>query len=327
MAVRIKQYSECSKECWDVFVNQSYHGWIWHLSDFIEVKLYWENHSNLSFAVVDEGDEIVAIFPLFLIGAKKFRVLNTPTFDNIGGWVIDPQIKDKQPVLNALKEECQKIITKNNCSLININFATASLLHDKDPLFFSGIEGQSAYIGVLDLTKEISVLWSNIRKGHKSEINKGEKKGLSFRLATTQDLGLYYEMHEATCKRSDIQPHPKPYFEKIFRYFIPSGKSIVGLAYEGRNPIAVANYAVYKGVSTYWTGASFDTALKNGANHFLHWKLIQELKTNNVQKIDMGPLISPNATQKIQGIGKFKTGFGGEILPIYKYSQTERFVW
>lgn len=313
----IKHFDSLAKNEWDNFVDKNPASCLWHSYDFIIAKNTWRNHSNVSFCITNEQDNIIAIFPLFLIKAKSLKIFNTPVLENTGGWLIDEK-KSNVDISALLIAEFKNILKNHSCSIGYINFNSASLKQKIDPFFIQGIQGQRNYISVIDLTKPQTTIWENFRKGHQSEIKKAQKKGVDFKFAKPEDMEIYYKMHQEVCHRSLIKPHTKQYFEHIFYKLLPQKKACIGIAHLNNEPIAIINYGVYNHIATYWTGACFEIAYKTGANHFLHWCMIQELIKQKVAQLDMGEVFLKHASEKLEGIASFKLGFGGELFPCFK---------
>ncbi len=322
----IKNFDEITSHEWDSYIENHQNSWLWHTSDFIKAKNSWHGHSNQSFGIYDNSQNIVGIFPLYLIESKIFRIFNAPLLDNIGGWLTDDKTNNGC-YSQIIIDEFLKKLSKFSCLAGNINFSTASLNQDIDPLFVHGLAGNRAYSSVIDLTRPLEDIWKGFRKGHKSEIKKAENNNITFKLALPEDLECYYGMHKKVYAKSDLLPHNKKYFEQIFNILLPKNNAIVGIALLNGKPIAMANYGAYKGKAVYWTGACFDDAYKVGANHFLHWKMIQHLQDINISWLDMGEIFYQHFSSKIQGISNFKIGFGGKFFPIYKGSISSISKW
>lgn len=323
MTVFIRDFDSFKKEEWDKFVSSSINTWLWHTHDFILAKSAWSYHKNLSFAVCETGGNILGIFPCHLIKSKKWKIFYRTHLDNIGGWLTQNQ--DDQELEFILLKEFFRRMKNYACESAAINFSTASMYHSIDPLYVQGIAGRSSYLNVIDLTLPEEVLWKNVRKGHRSEIKKAEKNGISFHLATPSNLDDYYTMHKDVYAKSSIPPHEKAYFEKIFSNLLPQGAAIIGMAMLEGKPIAMANFGVHKEKAVYWTGASADIAYKTGANHYLQWSMITHLKTHaRVSLLDMGEVFLKHDSPKIQGIANFKMGFGGSLKPCYKALLTKK---
>lgn len=306
-------------EDWNSFVYNHPSSFLWHTYDLITAKSSWHNYSNESFAIIDDSNRIVGVLPLYRISSPPFRLRTS--LENIGGWLCN---REDQELIHILIQEYKKRLNNNICGTGIINFSTCSLSYDEDPLFLHGLPSSTARISVLNLTQDLSTLWSNIRKGHKADIKKAERQGLVFKKAEPEDLDTYYKMHENVCKKSSLKPHSKQYFEFIFKNAMPKKNAFVGLAYHKGKAIAAASYGIYKGRAVYWTGASFDIAYELGANHFLHWNLIQEMKNRRINFLDMGEIFFKHPSNKIQGIANFKRGFGGSLQPCFKSTITAK---
>jgi hypothetical protein len=276
-------------------------------------KNTWMNHSHESFAIFDSKATIVGIFPLHRIHYKRYRFLKQSNLDSLGGWLCSNEnIEGVEFIFQEYKRRLKSC--RNNL----INFATASLAYDEDPFFLHGISSYTARISVLELSVGMDAIWSNIRKGHKADIKKAQRHGVTFKKASLEDLDVYYDMHEQVCRKSSLVPHNKQYFEFIFKEAMPRNHAFVGIAYHEGNPVAAVNYGIYKDKAVYWTGASYEAAYKLGANHFLHWQMIQDLYSRGIIFLDMGEVFFQHSLSKIQGIVDFKRGFGGDLRPCFK---------
>lgn len=315
MSFSIANIQDIPKQDWDSFAYAHPSSFLWHTYDLIIGKNRWSNHSNESFAILDKDDQIVGIFPLYKIGFKQYRFFRRSYLDNIGGWICKD---DASIYVTVLLEEFRRRLNREKQRFANINFATASLFYKEDPFFLQGLPSHTARISVLDLSLGMDVIWSNIRKGHKSDIRKAQRYGVTFKKASSEDLDIYYKMHQYVCKKSSIAPHNKQYFEYIFNVAVPNDQAFIGIAYHEGCPIAAVNYGIYKDKAVYWTGASDEAAYKLGANHFLHWKMIQDLYSRGVTSLDMGEVFFKHSSPKIQGIVNFKQGFGGSLRPCFK---------
>ncbi|HCU06998.1 MAG TPA: GNAT family N-acetyltransferase [Holosporales bacterium] len=321
MNFSIVNIQDIKKQDWDSFAYNHPSSFLWHTYDFIMGKNTWINHSNESFAVLDKEDKIVGIFPLCKIEFKQYRFFQRSYLDNIGGWLCK---EDASVYTSILLEEYRRRLNSEKQKFANINFATASIFYKEDPFFSQGLPSHTARISVLDLSLGMDVIWSNIRKGHKSDIRKAQRSGITFKKASSEDLDIYYTMHQYICKKSSIVPHNKEYFEYIFNVAIPNNQAFIGIAYHEGRPIAAVNYGIYKDKAVYWTAASDEAAYKLGANHFLHWQMIQDLYSRGITCLDMGEVFFNHSSSKIQGIVNFKKGFGGNLFPCFKSKLKEK---
>lgn len=318
MNYHIVEFHDVSKSKWNYFVENSSSSFLWHTHDFINAKNTWNQHANVSFALLNENEDILGIFPIHVIGFRKYRIFRKSYLDNIGGWLVSDV--NSEELSKILMREFKRRLNHFSCTQGCINFSTTSLNYTEDSFYSIGYNNNIAHISVIDLSKDLDTIWSFFRKGHKSEIRKSERNRITYREAGSDDLDTYYEMHKYVCSRSSIKPHNKEYFSYIFKNLLPQKKALIGIAYLGDCPIASVNYGLHRDKAIYWTGASFPESYRLGASHFLHWNMIQELKKKKFLWLDMGEVFSSHASAKIQGIADFKLGFGGNIHPCFKYT-------
>ena len=172
---------------------------------------------------------------------------------------------------------------------------------------------------IIDLTQPEDILWRNIDRITRQNINTAQKKGVSIR-SGIEHLDAAYMLVVDTFKRSKL---PFMSYEAFKRY-------VLGLGENGKIMIAdyqgVAQSYVVFAFSNYCAYAVYAGNIANqhqGANKLLYWEAIRLFQKLGVQRYDfVGARIDPEKGSKQEAINSFKKRFGAELKQGYmwKYS-------
>lgn len=169
---------------------------------------------------------------------------------------------------------------------------------------------------IIDLTQPEEVLWRNIDRIMRQNINSARKEGVSIRNGVGE-LGKAYKLIVDTFKRSKI---PFMSYEAFKRY-------VLGLGENGKLLIAdykgVVQSCVVFGFSNYCAYAIYAGNIPNlhqGANKLLYWEAICLFKKLGVGFYDfVGARINPEKGSKQEGINLLKKRFGAKLIQGYMW--------
>jgi len=172
---------------------------------------------------------------------------------------------------------------------------------------------------IIDLRQPEDVLWKNIDRITRQNINMAQKKGVNIRNGIEHLDGAYILIRD-TFKRSKI---PFMNLESFKRFML-------GLGEYGQIMIAdcqgVAQSYVVFAFSDYCAYAVYAgniIAQIKGANKLLYWEAIRQFKRFGIQRYDfMGARINPEPGSKQEALSLFKKRFGATLKQGYmwKYS-------
>lgn len=320
---------EIGQEAWDAFVETSDEAWLWHRFDLQDAISTWPGKHDLSFAVRDHasGGRIVALIPIHLIETRRLYTFRWNTLDSLGGPACanDLGIKQKRKILEFSFSQMNAIARKYYA--VEINFALSPMAPAYcgercpriNPLLEMGCENILTQTWVVDIRQGREKLWMNMETRARNAIRKAEKEGLRVRPANgSDDLDIYYHLHCETYLRTGVPPHPKSYFEAIWRNFLSKDLSLIFFAEWKENVVAAENFGVYKKAAVYWTGAANSQGLTLQANSLLQWAAMQSMVENGIEWYETGEAFPHLREGKLKGLNNFKRSFGGEMFPYYR---------
>jgi hypothetical protein len=174
-----------------------------------------------------------------------------------------------------------------------------------DYLTAYGREHESHDGGVIVPLGHPEAMWRNLRKGHKSDVKKGERE-FTFTIhddpSEDDALRLYQELHEADAGR---KTRPQETFDLMRSWLGTHGLLLLAWwpipGSAGRNLCVGAAYFLTHGSGAYYASAARLPGQAGPIGHFLVWSAMRHLAELGYEYLDMGP--SPEA------IAHFKRGF------------------
>lgn len=126
----------------------------------------------------------------------------------------------------------------------------------------------------------------------------------------------FYHIYKTTAQRNKVHVDKESYFEQIRKNLGPEG-SATAVVYEGNKPIGClfTVYSHYAALCTH-AGSNGPSPLY-GANKYLHFEMMKLLKSKGVRYYDLVGVRLNNQDPNLEGIFKFKQGFGGELKQGY----------
>jgi hypothetical protein len=129
-------------------------------------------------------------------------------------------------------------------------------------------------------------------------------------------LNEFYEIYRATCERANIHCDSLNYFKSLINY-LPHNTIAAVINDDEGNSIG-AGFFIYDQHSCYCThaGSIQGSKLYGGMKH-LHYEVMKQMREKGVHKYDLTGVRINSTNESLQGIFKFKKGFGGELKQGY----------
>lgn len=313
---------------WDDFVDRSDGAWLWHRYSLQEALSTWPGRRDLSFAVAEASTgRIAAVIPLRISEYRACRAVGWSVLESLGGAAFDNRLAEKarRQIWEIVWPHILALAQRHGASDIDLALApmTPDLRGEScprvNPLLHLGFSNVQTQTWVVDLRRSAEKVWASMEGRARTAVRKAEKMGTVVRPAgSPDDVDAYYRLHRETCARTGAAPHPKSYFQAIWKSFLSAGLCRIYLAeYEGR-VVAAANIGIYKKAGVYWTGASSQKGLDLEASSLLQWTAIQEMIGSGAEWYDTGEAFPGHKEGKLKGLSDFKKSFGGVLYPFYK---------
>ena len=264
------------------------------------------------------------------LGKKNFKIQNSGMFTNINLQFKKKYLYSPRGPINLNFEEASLIAKKENA--IFIRFEPAIEQTGKFNLPKNAIKVQHAIPPVtllVDLKKTEEEILKNCAEKTRYNIRLSEKKNLEIKIGGAELFPDFWKLMEETATRHKIKNFARGYYEKLLQI---NKFSYLAVVYYKETPLATGLFVDFADTTTYFFGASSDEHKNLMAPYFMHFEMIRQAQKNEQKYYDfwgINPSDKNNNdyTKKYEGITRFKTGFGGEIvsypgtfdLPINKF--------
>ena len=181
---------------------------------------------------------------------------------------------------------------------------------------FGGV--QPTAVMILDLSPGLDKVLEGFKSKWRYNIRLAERKGVTVREATRDDIGDFYAILQETARRDRFTVRARSYFEKMWDELEPRGMLKMFMAeYEG-GPIAGILLTAMGERVIYNYGASSNEHRNVMPNHLIQWTAIRWAAENGYRIYDFRG-VSPMQEGKpvedqIAGLNRFKEGFGARYV-------------
>lgn len=324
------KFSDIGEKQWDTYLENIQGSTFNYLSNKMKFDLEYSIYvqQNESFLLISDkkaiGVAIVYIEELNHIKSVSWSggYLPAPVVDQKLSYSL--QEKYMAMLLKRIEEigrqhKCKKILMRmdpltnpdEQYKLYNYNYMLKEIYEDR-----------SSLSQILDLRKEENVLFSDIRKGHKSDIKKADYSITFFdKENITEDVikeyRRIYECDAGMVTRNSQMSHH-------YLKFVQDGNGLVGIAKKGHENVAVIIVTLYKDTAYYSSYAELTDKLEHiSVGHVLQWETILELKKRGIAFYEIGEQVFgkthySDPDKKLINISRFKRGFGGYTVPFYR---------
>lgn len=317
---------------WDDFCLTSDDAWFWHTSKWMEYALnFWPDSrpESKSFFVIKNG-AIAAICPLLLEekdGVKEFSYIRSygfpPAFAN------HLTKKEREKAVKMVFEHIDDLAKQNNVKRVGMRFAvlnTSFIETQKEHynyLMKFGYLDTSLNTQVINLDRPLEELRREVRHGHDSDIDRALKmlrcEIFDRSNITKEAFGGYLELHHkdsGRLKRKDIT------FDMMFNWIKEGNAFLIGAKKDGTF-VGFSYFFVFKNNAYYGSACNDQEAGNLPVAHFIQWKAIEWMHEKKIKFYETGwqyygNTLSDFATPKDKSISRFKRGFGGFTVPLFR---------
>ncbi len=295
-----------NKSVWEKFVTSlSDHtflqGWNWgEINNKIGEDLYRLGLYN--------QNKLIGVCQVFTVTARRGKFLFIPH-----GPLLE---KFSQSQLKYIYDYLKKLAKDKGVHFIRVSPWIEST--DKNKKVYQNLGFKPAPIfmhaeetWLIDISKDESVLLSEMRKTTRNLINRATRDGVEIiKSQDPKDIKYLYDLQLETSKRNHFVPFSKKILELELNTFSQDNQCVLFLGkYDGI--VTGAAIIVYYGkFAFYYQSGSVEN--KVPVNYLLQWEVIKEAKARGCQVYNMWGIAPPNKPKHPwNGLTTFKTGFGG----------------
>lgn len=322
-----------SADAWDAFLSkQQFRPFLqsWTMGD-VYAQI---DQPAVRLEALDAQGEIAAIAFAHLVPARRGRHLSVP-YGPVGNPNAFPAL------FEALAEDARHL----QCSFVRVSphlprgttLSTGKLKAVRSPLHLLGEE-----IWYLPLhtpnnwtndgpsqPRQAEEILMQCRKTTRNLIRRAEKDGVTIEAAQYPDIGLkeFIRLHDETRKRHGFTPYGNRFFRAQVECFAKKGQVTVYLAHYQNEVIAASVHMHAYGETSYHHGASSAAHSKVPASYLLQWRAIEDALKRGDRVYNFWGIAPTHLDEEgerrlldknhpFAGVTTFKTGFGGELLPL-----------
>ncbi|MCX5749178.1 MAG: GNAT family N-acetyltransferase [Candidatus Saganbacteria bacterium] len=336
MLHEIIQLTEDNHPLWGELCQKSNDAWFWHTTEWMNycISYGFEKHrsKNLSFIMIDDSGPI-AICPLVLEShaGPDGKERQEFSISGSGGYLEMPAVRSNltkghtDKIMDEILETIDQMAVRHQVS--RVSFRSAPLAQQRyniNSFEKFGYLDCSLSTHVIDLKLSLAEIWSDVRKGHKYDIHRGEKNFIIHIYdKDNADKSIFDQYRLLHHKASGRVTRPIETFEMMYDWIVRGLGMLCGVCRNGQYA-GFSYISLYKD-SAYYTSASDDPDFQTDVpiSHVIQWSVIKWLKEKGFQTYEIGgqhygPHIYDLPSAKDGSIAFFKRGFGGKQLPLYR---------
>ena len=168
---------------------------------------------------------------------------------------------------------------------------------------------------LIDLCPSEDKLLANMKQKTRYNIRLAGRKGVKVRIGDLSDIDMLYQMYLETSVRDQFVIRSEEYYRNLWTTFIQAGLAVPLIAEVDNEPIAALILFIFRKRAWYLYGMSRKIHRSKMPNYLLQWEAIKRSKDAGCEIYDMwGAPESMDKRDALQGVYRFKSGFGGTLV-------------
>lgn len=296
---------------WDDFATRHPRGTVFHQRAWIEalVRTYGYEPAVLTSAAAGEPLRNGVLLCRVSSWMTGTRLVSLPFADHCELLLHDDS--EFRQFSNWLREECRS----REWSYVETRSLTQGQAMGPD---FQ--PDRSFWFHELDLSPSLDTIFRRMHhNSFRRKIRRAEREEIGYEVGRSPHLlDEFYQLLLITRRRHQFLPQPRSWFENLIEGF--ADKLHISLARKNGQPIAAMMTLWHKSCVVYKYGCSDERFHNLGAMPFLFWKLVEEGKHREMEKIDLGRCDLEN-----EGLRIFKDRLGAQrrTLTYQRYTNRE----
>lgn len=175
---------------------------------------------------------------------------------------------------------------------------------------------------LIDLTPSEDEMLRRMKQKTRYNIRLAQKKGVTARAGTVEDLPLLFRMYAETSVRDGFLIREEGYYQTVWRSFMgvpPSASSLQPfteplIAEVDGEPVGAVSMFYFSGQAIYLFGMSRETHREKMPNYLLQWEAMRRAKALGCRIYNLwGAPDEFNESDGLWGVFRFKEGLGGTV--------------
>jgi peptidoglycan pentaglycine glycine transferase (the first glycine) len=167
----------------------------------------------------------------------------------------------------------------------------------------------------IDLNDSDDAILTRMKPKSRYNIRLAERKGVTVRPATKQELPLLYRMYAETSVRDGFVIRQEAYYLLVWETFMEHGMAVPLIAEVEGQPVAGLVLFVFADMAWYLYGMSTGEHRDKMPNHLLQWEAMRIAKERGCSHYDLwgAPEVFDDSDD-MWGVFRFKEGLGGKVV-------------
>jgi lipid II:glycine glycyltransferase (peptidoglycan interpeptide bridge formation enzyme) len=168
---------------------------------------------------------------------------------------------------------------------------------------------------ILDLSGTEEEWLLRMKQKTRYNIRLAQKKGVTIRQITLDELPFFYRMYAETSLRDGFAIRSENYYCQVWKSFIQQNMATGLVAEVEKEPVAGLMLFYFANRAWYLYGMSTDKHREKMPNYLLQWEAMRLAKAKGCSVYDLwGAPDVFNATDSMWGVYRFKEGLGGDVI-------------
>lgn len=271
-AWQIVQCDDSYRDAWNAYVGSSPRASVYHRFEWRDVNARSFGHRTAYFAALEDG-RIVGVFPIVQVKSHMFgNIACSLPFVNYGG-----PSGDSDAIEQALVDAAAKLADEWRVDYLEIR--SRRRLGDLPT-------SEHKVSMTVDLDPDPDVLWNAFKTGHRQDIRRGYKKGLTARIGGIELLDDFYSVLSESYRDMGTPIYSRRYLHTVAAAFPDFTR--LSVVYAGEEP-AAASFDMLAGdtVEGLWLGARGKFRSQH-AGYALYWENIKNSCERGFRRFHLG---------------------------------------
>ncbi len=179
---------------------------------------------------------------------------------------------------------------------------------------FSDDQVQFRNTVIIDLRPSEDELLAAMSQNTRRKVRTAEKKEVTVRDATLDDLATLYRLYQITGSRDGFLIRPPEYYQSEWKLLMQAGLAHALIAEYAGQPIAHVILFHFGHTCWYFYGASSNDERERMPNYLLQWAAMRWAKAHGYARYDLwGAPDVFDESDRMWGVYEFKRGFRGQV--------------